>query len=143
MDIKICSRKAIQRLLQGPFPSHTAVISFCDSLTPRGDYAPVDYSAVTAPVFRLAVDDFQTDIPEADSLAEFICRARADGMNIICQCESGQSRSAGCAAAILEYFSHKGRLVFDSERYRPDELVYESVLGALGRLRPQKDTIWW
>ncbi len=133
MNIKICSRKAIQRLLQGPFPDHTAVISFCDSLTPTGDYAPVDYSIVTTPVFQLAVDDFQTDIPEADSLAEFICQARADGMDIICQCESGQSRSAGCAAAILEHFSHKGRLVFDNERYHPDDLVYENVLGALER----------
>lgn len=131
MNIKICSRKAIQRLLQGPFPDHTAVISFCDSLTPAGDYAPMDYSTVTAPVFQLAVDDFQTDIPEADSLAEFICRVRVDGMDIICQCESGQSRSAGCAAAILEHFFRKGRLVFDSEKYRPDELVYDSVLGAL------------
>lgn len=133
MKIQVCSRAAALRLLTKRFPNNTAVISFCDTLTPTGDYAAVDYSAVTAPVFQLAVDDFQTDIPEADSLAEFICRARADGMDIICQCESGQSRSAGCAAAILEYFSGKGRLVFDSEKYRPDELVYESVLGALER----------
>lgn len=131
MKVQICSRAAAQRLLRKGFPESTAVISFCDSLTPTGDYTPVDYSAVPVPVFQLAVDDFQTDIPEADSLAEFICQIRADGMNIICQCESGQSRSAGCAAAILEYFYHKKRLVFDSEKYQPDELVYDSVLGAL------------
>ncbi len=133
MNVQICSRAAAQRLLKKEFPDRTAVISFCDSLTPMGNYAPVDYSAASAPVFQLAVDDFQTDIPDADTLAEFICQTRADGMDIICQCESGQSRSAGCAAAILEHFAHKGQLVFDKEEYRPDQLVYGSVLGALER----------
>lgn len=133
MKVQICSRATVQRFFREGFPDNTAVISFCDSLTSTGDYTPVDYSAVSVPVFQLAVDDFQTEIPEVDNLAEFICRVRTNGMNIICQCESGQSRSAGCAAAILECFYHKKRLVFDNEKYFPDELVYDSVLEALGR----------
>lgn len=135
MNVQICSRAAAQRLLKKGFPDRTTVISFCDSLTPMGNYAPVDYSAVSAPVFQLAVDDFQTELPEADTLAEFICRARADGIDIICQCELGQSRSAGCAAAILEHFDRVGKLVFDNDRYHPDEGVYYAVLDALERRR--------
>lgn len=133
MKVQICSRAAAQRLLRKGFPENTAVISFCDSLTPTGDYTPVDYSVVSAPVFQLAVDDFQTEIPEVDNLAEFICRVRTNGMNIICQCESGQSRSAGCAAAILEHFYHSGDLIFDNDKYYPNELVYDCVLIAFER----------
>lgn len=133
MKVQICSRAAAQRLLRKGFPESTAVISFCDSLTPTGNYTPVDYSVVSAPVFQLAVDDFQTEIPEADNLAEFICQAKMNDMNIICQCESGQSRSAGCAAAILEHFYHSGDLIFDNDKYYPDELVYDCVLIAFER----------
>lgn len=47
---------------------------------------------------------YDTYFPEADDMAMFITKAYMDGKNIICQCEYGQSRSAGCAAAIKEYF---------------------------------------
>ena len=51
---------------------------------------------------------YDTYFPEADSMAMFITKAYMDGKNIICQCEYGQSRSAGCAAAIKEYFYKDG-----------------------------------
>lgn len=132
MKIKICSRKAAERLLQGCFPDNTAVISFYNP--PYGGantYTPVDYTGKAERIFQIALDDFQSDMPEAAELAKFIDKAISDGVNIICQCESGQNRSAGCAAAILEHYCYTGQTVFDSDRYRPDEMVYYSVLNAL------------
>ena len=38
-------------------------------------------------------------------------------MDIICQCEHGQSRSAACAAAIKEHFEKSGIEVFADYRY--------------------------
>lgn len=123
----ICSRKEAERLLRENFPERTVVISFYDS---DGE-APVDYSGKADNVLYVPLDDFQTELPEAERIARFINDAKANGLNIICQCESGQSRSAGCAAAILEYYCHMGQSVFDSDQYRPDEMVYYSVLDAL------------
>ena len=123
----ICSRKEAERLLQENFPERTVVISFYD---PDGE-APVDYSGKADNVLYVPLDDFQTELPEAERIARFINDAKANGLNIMCQCESGQSRSAGCAAAILEYYCHMGQSVFDSDQYRPDEMVYYSVLDAL------------
>ena len=127
MKIKICSRKAAERLLQGQFPENTAVISFYD---PDGK-APVDYSGKADNVLFVPLDDLQTELPEAEKIARFINDAKANGLNIICQCESGQSRSAGCAAAILEHYCHTGQSIFDNDRYRPDEMVYYELLNAL------------
>lgn len=127
MKIKICSRKAAERLLQGQFPENTAVISFYD---PDGKTS-VDYSGKVDNVLYVPLDDLQTELPEAEKIARFINDAKANGLNIICQCESGQRRSAGCAAAILEHYCHTGQSMFDSDRYRPDEMVYYSVLDAL------------
>lgn len=123
----ICSRKEAERLLRENFPEHTVVISFYD---PDGKI-PVDYSGKADNVLYVPLDDFQTVLPEAERIARFIYDVKINGLNIICQCESGQSRSAGCAAAILEYYCHMGQSVFDSDQYRPDEMVYYSVLDAL------------
>lgn len=70
LTIKIYSRRAIERLLQGNFPKDTAVISFYDP-----DKRPVDYSAATYQVIYIPLDDFQARLSEADNLAEFICKA--------------------------------------------------------------------
>ena len=137
MNVEIYSRRAIEQLLTRGFPDNTAVVSFYN---PPGtyaskEYAPVNYTRAVKYVFQLTVDDFQTELPEADALAEFIYRVKSDRLDIICQCESGQSRSAGCAAAILEHFYHSGNLIFDDEKYHPDEMVYFSALDALESYR--------
>lgn len=137
MNVKICSRKAVENLLKRDFPDNTAVVSFYHppGLYASKEYAPVNYTGAVKHVFQLAADDFQTDLPEANAMAKFIYQAKLDKLDIICQCESGQSRSAGCAAAILEHFYHSGNLIFNDERYHPDEMVYYSVLDALEHYR--------
>ena len=103
----------------------------------------MDYSEKTNRIFQIALNDIDIDtlveygfsvdtyFTEADELAEFIYAAKADGVDIICQCEYGQSRSAGCAAAILEHFYKTGISVFADYRYYPNQLVYNKVFDAL------------
>lgn len=52
----------------------------------------------------------------------------------------GQSRSVGCAAAILEHFYGTGISVFaDYERY-PNRVVFHKVYDSLERLKRQRKT---
>lgn len=119
MKVTVYSRAEIEKVMaDGNFPQNTAVISFYDPAIKRVDegYTHVDYSDICDTVFYSELEDldlevlkrkgytYDTYFPEADDMAMFITKAYMDGKNIICQCEYGQSRSAGCAAAIKEYF---------------------------------------
>ena len=148
MNVNIYSRKAVEKLLQTDFPKNTAVISFYDPPTPFRDdsYIPVDYSGKASCVFQVAVHDidlsvlpkynltYDTYFTEVDDLAEFIYTAKADGLDIICQCEYGESRSSACAAAILEHFHKTGISIFADYRYYPNQVVYHKVFDALEKL---------
>lgn len=145
MKVSIYSREAIEALLQEGVPTNTAIISFYDpptTRTPKG-YTPVDYSGIANPVMQIPIHDIDIEIlgeygltydtyfPEAQALAAFIRKANADGNNILCQCEYGQSRSAACAAAILEYFHQRGITIFADYRYYPNQLVFNKLYDAL------------
>ena len=146
MRVSVYSRKAIEAIIaDGKFPENTAVISFCDTALKHidKDYSRVDYSSVCADVFYCEVDDLDLDylpekgytydsfFPEAPELAEYINKAFRDGKNIICQCEYGQSRSAGCAAAIMEHFYNNGIKVFSVYARFPNQLVFNKLFDAL------------
>lgn len=104
------------------------MICFCDP-----DETPVDYSGAAEDVICIPLDSFQDDLPQADMIAGFIRRAESKQQDIICQCEKGRNRSAGCAAAILEYYHGNGRSVFKDDKYSPDDMIYCAVLNALDR----------
>ena len=147
MTVKICSRKTMEALLSKSKIENTAIISFHDPVG-RGrrfleDYKPIDFTGKCDRVMQIALHDLDPEalsdfgltvdsyFPEADALAEFIYKAKEDGLDIICQCEYGQSRSAGCAAAIMQHFSKNGIDVFIDYRYYPNQLVYHKVFDAL------------
>ena len=136
MTVKIYSREAILKKIANNTLQNTAITSFHDSLG-RGrrclfDYKPIDFTGKCDRVMQIALHDLdpealsdfgltvETYFPEADALAEFIYKAKEDGLDIICQCEHGQSRSAGCAAAILQHFEGRGIDVFVDYRYYPN-----------------------
>ena len=133
------------RIADGSFPENTAVISFYDPEIKHIDssYAHVDYSKVCEDVYYCELDDLDRDylaekgytydtfFPDADKLAEFIYSAHDSGKNIICQCDYGLSRSAGCAAAILEHFYRRGIDIFAAYEYYPNQVVYHKVFDAL------------
>lgn len=67
----------------------------------------------------------------ADDLAQFIYDAYNSGRDIVCQCDYGQSRSAGCAAAIAEHFYKSGIEIFADFSRCPNKLIYHKVIDAL------------
>ena len=144
MKVEIHSRMSIKKLIEEGFPKNTAVISF---YTPqkmrRAEDVRIDYSEVCNKVFYIAVPDidlkclsdygytYDTYIEDTLGLVEFIYDAHSYGLDIICQCDFGQSRSAACAAAILEHFENRGIDIFVDYRYYPNQLVYHKVFDAL------------
>lgn len=151
MHINIYSRKAMEKLLSQGKIKNTAIISFHDPVG-RGyrslsDYKPIDFTGKCDRVMQIALHDLdpealedfdlteETYFPEADELAEFIYKAKEDGLDIICQCEYGQSRSAGCTAAILQHFEGRGIDVFVDYRYYPNQLVYHKAFDALTKYK--------
>lgn len=142
MNVKIYSKTEIEAVIaEGKFPQNTAVISFCDVGTPPQER--VNYSGVCSNVMYIEMDDLERDeflecgvdpdnfFRDMHQEAEFIVNAYKKGMDIICQCVYGESRSAGCAAAILQYFYHTGIDIFADNRYYPNKVVYHTILDAL------------
>ena len=68
---------------------------------------------------------------QAQDIAEFVFKHNHSDSVLICQCHYGQSRSAGCAAAISEYFYGNGIDFFADDSYYPNKLVFRKVLKAL------------
>lgn len=145
MKVAIYSRPELKRLLKEKIPAETAIISFCDSCDEtENSPIPADYDETA--VFRIVLDDIDieeleelglsedTFFPEAEELAQFIYRAHGKKMNLICQCEYGQSRSAACGAAILEHFCKSGISIFRDYRYTPNKLIFNKVYEALRKI---------
>ena len=57
---------------------------------------------------------------------------------LICQCEYGQSRSAGVAAAIIEFTTGGGIRIFADDRYYPNKFVFRKVYNALKEHKNEK-----
>ncbi|MDE5621262.1 MAG: hypothetical protein K2I80_12245 [Ruminococcus sp.] len=123
MNVLIYSRNEIEEIIDsGKFLENTAVISFYDPKIKRIDrnYSHSDYRGVCENVFYSELDDLDLDcmkekgytyntyFPEADEIAEFVYNVYNNGMDIICQCEYGQSKSVRTAVAILEHFFKSG-----------------------------------
>ncbi len=151
MNVGIISRKTAEFLKTIGFPEKAAVISFYSPGKKGGSFeSPVDYSGKTDRVFYICIPDVDREclpdygytvdsyLAEADELAEFIENALSDGYDLICQCDYGQSRSAACAAAILQYYSGCGIDIFADYRYYPNQLVYHKVFDALKKRGEEK-----
>ncbi|MGN0600799.1 MAG: hypothetical protein ACI4JK_13030 [Oscillospiraceae bacterium] len=139
MDIRVMSKRDLKEFVEEGFYDKLAVISF---------YGENDYP-ITLPDdvkgFIVKADDLDLEalkeentgygqyLPEADRLAEFIFGAYRGNYQIICQCRYGESISAGCAAAIAEYFDGNGIEFFSDYRFCPNQLVYSKIYNALDR----------
>ena len=156
MKVSICSREEVEKQSVNDFPENLAVISFYNPEGHDGgkeSSRPVDYKGKTDRVFYISTYDidlsvlqkfgltYETYLPEADRLASFIYDAKEEGYDILCQCEYGESRSAGCAAAILEHFYKNGITIFSDYRYYPNQLVYHKVYDALERYKQERKSI--
>lgn len=164
MKVLIMSREALLQAAKTPFSVGTAVISITDS-----EADDVVLSNQPDKILRLKFDDVSDEIFEellgrkpnvremhqiakrlrmlsntqTQQMADFILGLKNKG-TLICQCEYGESRSAGVAAAVMEYYYRKGINVFADARYYPNKHVYRKLLGSLrirgGRRCPKSKT---
>lgn len=152
MKVSIYSREKIEKIIDTDFPKNTAVISFYDPKGIRSDnLTPVDYKNKAEMIYQVALYDidfsylykynltYDTYLPEAKEIAEFIYKAKEKGFDIICQCQYGQSRSAGCAAAILEHFEKNGISIFADYNYYPNQVVFNKMLKALDEVNEERN----
>ena len=145
MNVKIYSRKELNDRLKEGNLENTLLIAFYD---PKYN-SPEDFSGKAERVITLPIPDLDKEdleeygytmdsyFTQADPVAEFIVKAVRDGLDIACVCEYGESRSAGCAAAIKEFYDGNGIEIFADERYYPNKIIYNKLLAAL---RKQPDT---
>ena len=135
MKVSIFSKNDINHLIKEGIPDKTAIISFADTIEdfikfPAGtDVLHIAFYDVRP--FTVAKNHYDRILPQAKDIADYIIQKVEEGKNIICQCDYGVSRSAGCAAAILEMYEQKGIDVFADYRYTPNQFVYNKVLKEL------------
>ena len=155
MKLDIRSRESIEQMNNYEISEKTIAISFYDPAPHYNGptYYPVDYSKKVDKVFYIPLRDidmeilpdynltYETYFPEVEELAKFIYDAMENRYDIICQCEFGQSRSAGCAAAIREHFYGDGIRIFADYRYYPNQMVYHKVYDALNEERARRNRL--
>lgn len=146
MKIEIHSFESIVEKAESPWECRVAVISIGDN----GDQPPA-FKYNPQYFLRLEFEDIAPDEldeigvnpdhmfkdEQAQEIAEFVYGCKDNIDLLICQCEYGQSRSAGCAAAISEHFYGNGIDIFADDRYYPNKLVFRKVLNALNNLKKQ------
>ena len=141
MNPVIFSRSyAVSKIESGCFPKGAYVISFFDSSNKREVH--IDFSSATKnclyfdynQIVCLDTAEIRTNSSlqqELSKLSQFIFAAFKEDKTIICQCETGKTISAACAAAIQQEFNQHGIEVFANIDYSPDKRVYKVIREAL------------
>lgn len=131
---------AVSKIESGCFPKGAYVISFFDSSNKRE--AHIDFSSTTNnclyfdynQIVCLDTAEIRTNSylqQELLKLSQFIFAAFKEDQTIICQCETGKTISAACAAAIQQEFNQHGIEGFANIDYSPDKRVYNFIREAL------------
>jgi hypothetical protein len=152
MRITIESRGGIEKLATVPFAPRTALISITDvdfdyaELKHQPDYLHqlkfddvgydlfddfLDRKPTEKEAQQLAQEHHMFSPTQANRIAGFVRSIIGKVDTLICNCEYGQSRSAGVAAAVRQYLYEDGIKVFADERYYPNKVVYNGVYAAL------------
>lgn len=158
MKIEIHSIDSIETLAKSPFAPRTSLISIGDSdaLPPKLEHKPEHILRLLFDDITLDEARERFELPDivkfsdrkvivlladygfhvfnnnqAERIAEFVHKYADVTDVLICQCHFGQSRSAGCAAAIAEHFYQNGAEFFADNRYYPNKLVFQKVLETL------------
>ena len=74
----------------------------------------------------------------AREVLRFLQKNKDSGRICVC-CDSGQSRSAATAAAIIRHFGGDDIHIWKNPRYKPNTLVYQRLLDAFGIEAPPED----
>ena len=143
MRVSILSRENMNILIRkNAIPSNTAIVSFSDceeefiKFPKEIDVLKIAFMDIIP--FEIDKKYYDSILPEAKIIAEYIVNKVKEGKDIICQCDYGVSRSAGLAAAILQMYGHHGIQIFSDYRYLPNQFVYNKVLKELKQLNSVK-----
>lgn len=154
MLVRIMGREELTEMVKEKFAPKVAVISITDT-----DRPDVEFVNVPQYLLQLKFDDVSEEIYEdilgrkpcvremkkiserlhmisdeqAKRIAAFLVPIYNEIDILICQCEYGQSRSAGVAAAVMEFYSRSGITIFAATGYYPNKLVFKKVLTQLKR----------
>lgn len=137
MNIKVLSQSLIEKYAEEKHDTPAILISICSH---RGSQAKVTANKKNniQEVLFLRFDDDdspQYGIQESDGvkIREFLEEnvPKLNVHNIIVNCEAGQSRSAGVAAALMYYFNHDDMPIFGAPRYTPNMRCYRTVLNEM------------
>lgn len=138
MNVIVMDRGTLQKYLYGNFPyQDTAVVSFYGddekdvnfSVNPKVQYVKVrvnDEKNITEDQREWYRCELSKVVMNIDTW-----ETRGEVHTIICQCDAGVSRSAGCAAAIRQYYHGDGIKYFANEIYSPNINVYNGVFNRL------------
>lgn len=134
MNITVMKRSILQKYLYSSNfnTKNTAVISFYGTGEKQVNFnvnPNVKYVKVNIDDLRWVDEPSTWQKEEFKLIVHMIKEWEAKGIieNIICECEAGVSRSAGCAAAISEYFNHNGINYFTNINYSPNVNVYNGI----------------
>lgn len=156
MKIRIFSKTAIEKYTNNPLMERTAIISITDY---GFDFAELKNQPLY--LYQISFNDVDNDVivddlgdnpndierkaieekyhmlsdQQAKEIANFYFSICDKIDCLICQCEHGQSRSAGVAAAIMEYRNRKGIAIFSDDRFYPNKVVFRKVLAALNTVK--------
>lgn len=144
MKVYIYSYKDIEELLKTDrFPENVGTIVIDDIPSKRSaDYkSPIKLLPLYGDKTVLFLDEIEnleeegltkeTYFPRPDRVAFFIYSMYTSGRDIVCYSRNGKSRSAACAAAILEFYYNNGASIFSDDRYTPNKLIYDILMDAL------------
>lgn len=136
MDIIVKNKKAIEEYAMQEHNKTSIVISITSKNSSKAAIKSDNNNKIKDIQFvRFNDTDSKDGIEDTDAykIKQFILNHINDKDLdlIIVQCEAGQSRSAGVAAAIMKYLWNDDTKIFNNKLYKPNMLCYRKVLNAL------------
>lgn len=138
MEVQIINRTSLQRILYKKLPyKKCAVISFYGDNEQQVNFTVnpnVPFIEKNINDLREVEDPDNFHFFDFDQIAKFILDCEEEGIEyIFCECETGTSRSAGCAMAIREFYHGDGIIVFSIYGYNPNPVFYNNIFNSLIR----------
>ena len=137
MNIKVFSQQNIEKYAKQNHDIPTLLISITARDAKRANVYPNQINNIKNILF-LVFDDTDNKITgiqtkDAQRIKTFLDNniSKWNIENILVNCNAGQSRSAGVAAALMYYFNENDKPIFDNPMYKPNMLCYRTVLNEL------------
>ena len=132
----VMNRPNAKKYSYQPHKEKSIIISITDPEAPYNNFNRDHDNGIIAVLPIKFADVNRGDIncitkEQANKIATFVKRYIEQVDVVLVHCEAGQSRSAGCAAAILKWSTGSDSLIYDNPRYTPNSTVYSYILEAL------------